>query len=192
MRATRERNTAQQSRDGEREREVRLLRQQIQGLDQTIVQKDEALRAKDEMIAAEQQQVREKERENSRLEREKNQLIEEKERQLRRVNQRLEESEQVIVQFQRRISELEQLRPTTNVTSRSRDESISSSRARIKMTWREGTKALCKTSTSYNAVADDIIQCMLEHVIGKCILTSQAPLAGHNFHTVQPAAALQS
>ena len=65
MRTTQERNTAEQSRDGEREREVRLLRQQIQGLDQTIVQKDEALREKDKMIAAEQQQVREKECENS-------------------------------------------------------------------------------------------------------------------------------
>ena len=98
--------------------------------------------------------MREKERENSRLERDKNRLIEEKERQLRRVNQRLEESEQVIAQFERRIAELEQLKPTTNVTSRSKDES-SSSRARIKMTWREGRKVPCKMSTYYNTVADD-------------------------------------
>ena len=168
VRATRERNTAQQSRDGEREREVRLLRQQIQSLqgtiqnqvnlleekDQTIMQKDEALREKDEMIADEQQQVREKEREINQLEREKNRLIEVKERQLRRVNKQLEESEQVIAQLQRQITELEQLRPTTNVTSRSKDES-SSSRAKIKMTWREGRKAPCKMSSVYNDVADD-------------------------------------
>ena len=147
VRAARERNTAEQSRDGEREREVRLLRQQI-------LQKDQALREKDEMIAAGEHQVREKEREIIRLEREKNRLIEEKERQLRRVNQQLEESEQVIAQFERRIAELEQLRPTTNLISRSKGES-SSSRASIKMTWKEGRKAPCKMSSIYNSVADD-------------------------------------
>ena len=120
VRAAQETSTSEQSRDGEREREVRLLRQQIQSLqesvqehvnrveekdqtimynNQTLQEKDEALREKDDMIAAEQQKVREKERENSRLEREKNRLVEEKERQLRQVNQQLEESEQVIAQF---------------------------------------------------------------------------------------------
>ena len=176
VRATQDRNIAEQSRDSEREREVRLLRQQnhyfpgtvmnqvnlLAEKDQTILQKDESLREKDEKIAAEQQQVREKECEISRLEREKNQLIQEKERQLRQlrqVNQQLEESEQVIAQFQIRITELEQLRSTTNVTSRSKDES--SSRARIKMTWREGTKAPCKVSTFYNtAVAGDTAMCV--------------------------------
>ena len=168
VRAVRERSIAEQSRDGEREREVRLLREEncrcqetiqdqlnrLEEKDQTIIEKDQSLREKDDMIAAEQQQVREKVRENSRLEREKDQLIEEKERQLRRVNQQLVESEQVIAQFQRRITELEQLRPTTDVSSRNIDES-SSSRARIKMTWREGRKAPCKMSSSYDAVADD-------------------------------------
>ena len=173
VRVAQETSTSEQSR--EREREVRLLRQQIQSLqesvqehvnrmeekdqtimhnNQTLQKKDEALREKDDMIAAEQQKMREKERENSRLEREKNRLVEEKERQLKRVNQQLEESEQVIAQFQMRITELEQLRPTTNVTSRSKAESSSNS-ARINMTWREGRKAPCKTSTSYNAVAND-------------------------------------
>ena len=89
----------------------------------------------------------------SEVEREKNRVIEEKERQLGRVNQQLEECEQVIAQFQRRITELEQLRPATDATPRSKQQS-SSSRARIKMTWREGRKAPCKMSTYYNAVAD--------------------------------------
>ena len=169
VRAAQEKNTPEQSRDGEREREVRLLRQQIQGLDQTIVQKDENLREKDkylrekdEMIAAEQQQVREKEYENDRLEREKNRVIEEKERQLRQVHQQLEESEQLIAHFQRRIAALEHRRrpsnvdqwTSSNVISRSKDESISS-RPRIKMTWREGRKAPCEMSTSHNTVVDD-------------------------------------
>ena len=147
VRAARERKKSEQSRDGEREKEVRLLKEQI-------LQKNHALREKNEMIAAEQQQVRVKEHEISRLEREKNRVIEEKERQLRQVNQQLEESELIIAQFGRRIAELEQLRPTTNVTSRSKDES-SSSRASIKMTWREEGKAPCKMSSIYNAVADD-------------------------------------
>ena len=154
VRVSRERNTAEQSKNGERETEVRLLRQQIHGLNQTIAHKNESLREKDEMIAAEQQRVRVKEHENSRLEREKNRFLEERERQLRRVNQQLEESEQAIAQIQRQIAELKQLKPTTNVTFRSKDES-SSSRARIKMNWREERKAPCKMSTSYNVVADD-------------------------------------
>ena len=71
VRAARERNTAEQSREGEREREVRLLRQQIQSIqrtiqsqvnlleekDQTILLKDEALREKDEMIASERKRT---------------------------------------------------------------------------------------------------------------------------------------
>ena len=89
-------------------------------------------------------------RENEQLEREKNQVIEEKERQLGRVNQQLEECEQVIVQFQRRIAELEQLRPATDATPRSKQQS----RARIKMTWREGRRAPCKMSSYCNVVAD--------------------------------------
>ena len=165
VRAPREKNTSQQSRDGERKREVRSLRQQIQSLQESVqehvnrleekdVHNNLVLREKDEMIAAGQHQVREKEHEISRLERKNNQLIEEKERQLRRVNQQLEESEQVIAQFERRIAEQEQQRPTTNVTFRSKDES-SSSRARIKMTWREERKAPCEMTSLYNAVADD-------------------------------------
>ena len=175
VRAAEERNTAEQGRGDERDSEIRSLRQQhtqqVQGLQQIIQsqvsrleEKDQALREKDETIAAGQQRIREKANENDRLEREKNevtvrqqqvereknQVIEEKERQLGRVNQQLEECEQVIVQFQRRIAELEQLRPATDATLRSKQQS----RARIKMTWREGRKAPCKMSTYYNAVAD--------------------------------------
>ena len=62
------------------------------------------------------------------------------ERQLGRVNQQLEESERVIAQFQRQIAELEQLKPAADATPRSNEQS-SSSRASIKLTWREGEKA---------------------------------------------------
>ena len=101
-----------------------------------------------------QQQEREKNVlmvEKERLKREKNRVIEGKDRQLGRVNQQLEECEQVIAQFQRRIAELEQLRPATDATPRSKQQS----RSRIKMTWMEGRKAPCMMSSSYNAVADD-------------------------------------
>ena len=175
VRASQERNASGQGIDGEREREVRLLKQQNQSLQETVQEhlnlmeeknrtimynnqalqeNNEALKQKDDMIAVKQQQLREKDCEISRLDREKNRLIEEKARQLRRVYQQLEESQQVIAQFERRFAELEQLKPTTNVTCRSKGES-SSSRAKIKMTWREGKKAPCKMSTYYNTVIDD-------------------------------------
>ena len=181
MRDAEERNTAEQGRGDERDREIRSLRQQhaqqVQGLQQIIQsqvsrleEKDQVLREKDETIAAGQQRIREKMNEIDRLEREKNEIIvenerskkleseknrdiEEKERQLSRVNQQLEECERVIAQFQRRITELEQLRPATDATLRSKQQS-SSSRARIKMTWREGTEAPCKMSSFSNGVAD--------------------------------------
>ena len=164
VRDAEERNTAEQGRGDERDREIRSLRQQhtqqVQDLQQIIQsqvsrleEKDQVLREKDETIAAREQEIRD---ENEQLEREKNRVIEEKERQLGRVNQQLEECEQVIAQFQRQIAELEQLRPATDATPRSKQQS-SSSRARIKMTWREGRKAPCKMSTSYNAVADGTV-----------------------------------
>ena len=172
-----ERNTAEQGRGDERDREIGSRRQQhtqqVQGL-QKIIQsqvsrlekKDQALREKDETIATGQQMIREQRDEISQLEREKNEImlekerlkrekdqtIEEKERQLGRVNQQLEEGEQVIAQFQRRITELEQLRPATDATPRSKQQS--SIRARIKMTWREGRKAPHEMSSPHNAVAD--------------------------------------
>ena len=161
VRVAQETNSPEQRRDGEREREITYLRQQNLELKESIQDqlnhlevKNQALKEKDDIIMTERLKVREKVVEISQLEREKNQVIEEKERQLKRVNQQLEESEQVIAQFERRITELEQQRPTTDVSSRSEGES-SSSRARIKMTWREGRKAPCKMNTSYNAVADD-------------------------------------
>ena len=176
VRDAEERNTAEQGRGVERDREIRSLRQQhtqqVQGLQQIIQsqvsrleEKDQVLREKDVTIAAGQQEIREQRNEIGQLEREKNvvmaekerskredgRVIEEKERQLGRVNQQLEECEQVIAQFQRRIAELEQLRPATDATPRSKQQS----RARIKITWREGGKALCEMSSSaYNAVAD--------------------------------------
>ena len=64
------------------------------------------------------------------------------ERQLGCVNQQLEESERANAQFQRQIAELEQLRPATDTTLSSKEQS--SSRASIKLTWEEGEKAPCK------------------------------------------------
>ena len=175
VRNAEERNTAEQGRGDERDREIRSLRQQhtqqVQGLQQIIQSQVSRLEVKDqalrETIAVGQQEIRERRNEIGRLEieknevtarqqqveREKNRVIEEKERQLGRVNQQLEECEQVIAQFQRRITELEQLRPATDVTPRSKQQS-SSSRARIKMTWWEGRKVPFKMSTYHNAVAD--------------------------------------
>ena len=171
------RSPAEQSRNDERDRELRSQRQQhsqqVQGLqqiiqlqttqleekdqtivmkDQTIAQKDQVLRVKDETIAAGQQQLRQQIDENCQLEREKNQAVERLERQLGRVNQQLEESERVIAQFQRRITELEQLRLATDTTPISKE--LSSSRASIKLTWREGEKAPCKMNESSYSATD--------------------------------------
>ena len=85
--------------------------------------------------------------------REKDRVIEEKER---CINQQLEESEQMIAQFQRRILELEQLRPATDTTSRSKEHS--GSRVSIKLTWREGKKAPFSCGSSYNgSVVSDVL-----------------------------------
>ena len=138
--------------------------------DQTITQNDRALRDKDKTIAELRQQtiatqqlerdgVEEKEREVKQkvgeidqLEREKNQEREILEKQLGCVNQQLKESERVNTELQRRVAELEQLRPATDTTSRSEEQS--SIRASIKLTWREGKKAPSKISGSYGAAVD--------------------------------------
>ena len=79
VRDAEERNTAEQGRGDERDREIRSLRQQhtqqVQGLQQIIQsqvsrleEKDQALREKDETIAAGQQRIREQRDEIGRLE----------------------------------------------------------------------------------------------------------------------------
>ena len=162
VRAGQERNTTEQGGREERERELRSLRQQH----------DEVVRQKDEVIAAGQgemeqlrRQLGRKENENEQLKSEVRSLTqqhavtmaisqqkEEENEQLRRekdrVSRQLEESERVIAQFQGRIAELEQVRPATDTTSSSRR------RERIKMTWREGRKALFKSGSYCNSVAD--------------------------------------
>ena len=155
-----------QGRSDEQDRELRSLRQQhsqqVQGLQQIIqsqtrrlAEKDQILQLKDETIAAAQQQLRQKIDENRQQEREKNQIIKENareiqqkwskisrlERQLGRVNQQLEESERVNAQFQKQIVELEQLRPATNTTQRSKEQNRN-----IKLIWRKGEKAPCEMS----------------------------------------------
>ena len=109
---------------------------------------------KDETVAAGQQKLRQLLDEIQRLEREKNRAIDERERlarQLGHINQQLEESEQRNARFQKQITELEQLRPATDTIFRSKQQS---SRASIKLTWREGEKAPCKARISYNAAVD--------------------------------------
>ena len=173
-------SVAEQDRSDERDRELRSLRQQhsqqVQGLqqviqlqttqleekdqtitrkDQIITQTDQAVREKDETIVAGQQQLRQQVNENRQLKREKSQTIEEKsrlERQLGHVNQQLEESEQLIAQFQRQVAELEQLRLAIDTTPKSKEQS--SSRASIKLIWREGKKAPCKMVISSYSAAD--------------------------------------
>ena len=108
MREVEVRSTAEQGRSGDRDREIRSLRQQhsqqVQGLqqiieiqntqleekdqtivrkDQTIEQKEQALREKDETITAGQHQLRQQINESRRLEREKNQASREMEREVR-------------------------------------------------------------------------------------------------------------
>ena len=122
VRDAEKRNTAEQGRGDERDKEIRSLREQH--------------------TKEKERQERQLRDENQQLEREKNRVI-----------QQLEECEKKIAQLQRRIAELEQLRPATDVTPRSKQQS-SSSRARINMTWREGRKAPCEMCNYYNGVAD--------------------------------------
>ena len=150
VRDAEDRNTAEQGRGDEKDREIRSLRQQhtqqVQSLKQLIQsqvsrleEKDQALREKDETIAAGQQNMRQ-------------QLNKIKERE-KELGQQLKESKEEIARFRRQITELEQLRPATDATPTSKQQS-SSSRARIKMTWREGENAPCGMSSPHNAVAD--------------------------------------
>ncbi len=163
-------STAEQNGSDERDRELRSLRQQhsqqvrnfqqiIQSQtsrltenDQTIAQKDLALREKDETIVAGQQELKQ-------LEKEKNEVIEIKERELRQqsgeirqLKRELEENERVTTQFQRRVAELEQLRSGADASFEG-----SSSRANIKLTWRMGKRAPCKSDYQYCTAADDKI-----------------------------------
>ena len=168
VRAFEARSTAEQDRSSdERDRELRSLRQQysrqVQDLQQIIEsqtiqldKKEQALREKDELIATEQQQLQLQVDENHQLMRERDQVVEEKkriERQLGQINQQVEESERVIAhdQFQRQVPELH-IRPAADATPRSKKQS--SSRAGIKLTWREGKKAPCKMDYSHHSAVD--------------------------------------
>ena len=116
----------------ERDRELRLLRQQFQDLQQIIQTQMNQLAEKDQIIAQNDQALRENgdtiaelRQQTQRLEREKSIVIEEKEGELRqklfeidqverelgRVNQQLKESERANAQFRKQMTELEQLRP---------------------------------------------------------------------------------
>jgi serine/threonine protein kinase len=165
VRVVEARSTAEQGRSEERERELREQHsQEVQSLRQIIQEKDQAIIRKDQTVAQNYQALREKDETVTELEqreREKSAVIENKETELRqkvgeisRLERQLGESEQVIAQFQRRITELEQLRPATDATPRSKEHS--SSRASIKLTWREGKKAVpqCMQSDSYSVGVD--------------------------------------
>ena len=132
VRVAKEKGTSEQ---GRRDRELRSLRQQhaqqVQCLQQVVRQKDQT-------IAQLRQEVREK-----------SHVIEDNERQLGHANQQLEESEKVNARFQRRISELEQLRPATDMISKTKQQS--SSRDSIKLIWREERRApFSDSSDGYN------------------------------------------
>ena len=146
---------SQHGRDRE-QRQVHGLQQIIHSQTSRLAEKDESLREKAETIAASQQQLRQLREEMSQLEREKDREIEEKARQLHHVNVLLKEAERIRVRFQKRIDELEQLRPATDVTSTTKQQSSRSHRDRVKMRWKEGRQAPCEMS-SYNnyAIADD-------------------------------------
>ena len=129
---------------------IRKQRDEYDRLETYVKEKERQQQNEAQRLRREKNEVME---DKESLKKEKNRVIEERERQMCRVNQQLEECRQVIAQFQRRIAELEQLRPATDATLSSKHQS-NSSRARIKMTWREGRKAPRKMSSSYNAVAD--------------------------------------
>ena len=188
-RITEARSTTEQDRSNERDRELRSLRQQhsqeVQGLQQIIQSQTnqldkngQVLRQKDETIAAGQQQLSQKVDEINQLERQKNRERARLERQLGHVNQQLEESERVNAQFHRRIAELEQLRPATDTTSRSKEQS--SRRASINLTWREGKKAPCGMRYHHCAAVDgNILYVRVSHqVYSYTTSTSRWPKSG--------------
>ena len=147
------RSSAEQGRSDERDRALRSLRQQhsqqVQGFQQIIRSQMNHLTEKDQTIAQNEETIRQQAQQLGEKEREKVGEIDRLQRQLGCINQQLEESERVVAQFQRRIAELEQLRPATDTSSSSKEQ-----RASIKLTWREGGKAPCKTSISYSRAFD--------------------------------------
>ena len=163
------RSTAEQDRSDERDRELRSLRQQhsrqVQDLQQIIQSQSNLLAQKDQTIAQKEQALREKDETIAEKLVEINQLG----RQLGRVNKQLRESEQ------RRIVELEQLRSATDAAPRSQEQS--SSRASIKLTWREGRRAVpqCKQSDPYTVgvVGNTLyIRTWSQEIFGYTILSS--------------------
>ena len=153
VRVVEARNSVDQDRSDERDREPRSLRRQhsqlVQELQLQLERKEQIITQKDEFIAEQRQQAQRLETEKERELRQKMDEIDRLERQLGRVNQQLEESEQANAQFQRRIAELEQLRSATDTSSSSKEQ-----RASIKLTWREGRKAPREMSVPHNAALD--------------------------------------
>ena len=133
VRDAEERNTVEQVRGDERDREIRSLRQQhtqqIQGLQQIIQSQVSRLEEKDETIAAGQQEIRgqrdeigrleriveEKERQERyqirQQEREKNVLMVEKERLKREKNRVIEEKDRQLGRVNQQLEECEQVIP---------------------------------------------------------------------------------
>jgi hypothetical protein len=164
MRVVETRSTIEQDRSDERDGELRSLRQQytqqVQDLqqviqlqtnhleekEQIITRKEQTIAQNEEIIAQLAQQLGEKAGELT----EKVSEIDGLERKLGCINQQLEESEQINAQFRRRTAELEQVKLATDTSSSSKEQ-----RTSIKLTWREGKKALCSMSESYHAAVDD-------------------------------------
>ena len=161
VRVVEARSTVEQDGSDEKDGELRSLRQQHSQQVRRLQHIIEWQTSRLEKAATEQQQLQLQVNESYQLMREKDEVIEEKkriERQLGRVNQQLEESERVIAQFQERIAELEQLRPAADPIPRSKRQS--SSRASIKLMWREGKKAPCEMH--YSAVDSNMFYVKVE------------------------------
>ena len=113
------------------------------------------LKDKDETIASTQQHLKQQIQHNCLLERETKQANEERgrlETEIEHISWQLKKSEQHIVQFQKQIAELEQMRLTPDTAFRRNNQN--SSRASIKLIWREGERAPCGMSDYNNATID--------------------------------------
>ena len=147
-----------QSEEGERQ--IGLLNQQLQQLqlekDHVVREKSRQIEEKERQLGHVNQQLEENQQLRQQLQQEKDQAnrqLQEKERQLGRVNQRLEDSEQVVAQFERRIAELEQ-----QLSQREQQKTKASSRGKeltsLKLTWKEGKRAPCRTYRWCDTVVD--------------------------------------
>ena len=150
VKVTMEGNVPDGGQDCDEEVELGIVRQQhAQVLAQVLKEKNETISA----MAIRQQHLRE---EVSRLESEMDQVIEEKDRELSHLKRQLVESRHVVAQFQRCSVELDRRRLSLGATTSGIGLQFGG-RAKVRMSWKKGGKALFRMSACCNAVADDSV-----------------------------------